>query len=233
MTSSPTTTTETTATTNNNTAATATTTTTTTTPAIPQKLRKRSLWEKFGGKKNDNNTGGGNNNNSNNNSETQQPPKTQGLMKRLSIGLGLAKNANPDMSPGGKGDALLNACKQNNNAVALRLIKAGAKVDGADRFGKTPLHHACHFGNVTLVEAILEKGPSVDVQCDENDYAFPGWTPLHFAVAGPHKNIEVVRLLLSEAPDLSITDKKGKRAIDSCTDAAMLQLLRDAEAKMS
>ena len=55
------------------------------------------------------------------------------------------------------------------------LLKHGGKLDTKDCIGNTLLHHAARFGNITLMETLLEKGCEINAQ---NLYHL---TPLHYA----------------------------------------------------
>jgi ankyrin repeat protein len=80
----------------------------------------------------------------------------------------------------------------------------------SNRFGESILHAACRRGAVRTLEFLLEEG-KVDVRviCDY------GRTPLHDACWTTSANLQVVRLLLEQCPDLlHITDRRNSTPLD-------------------
>jgi hypothetical protein len=63
-------------------------------------------------------------------------------------------------------------------------------------------------GNTEVVRALLEGGADVNV------VDMRGTTPLMFAVATDHPNREIIAMLLSRKPDLTIRSKAGETALD-------------------
>jgi ankyrin repeat protein len=89
---------------------------------------------------------------------------------------------NPNSTP------LIEAAKEKQTHVALKLIAEGADVKAREVDGTTALHYAAHNGDVELVAKLLRAGADPAVS---NDY---GATPLgEAAVFG---NTEIIRLLL-------------------------------------
>ena len=68
-----------------------------------------------------------------------------------------------------------------------------ADVNARDSFRWTPLHHACHCGQVDLVSLLLDKGAELDAQ------TFSQGTPLMRAIESSRE--EVVSLLISKGYD--------------------------------
>lgn len=103
------------------------------------------------------------------------------------------------------------------------LIEAGAKMDPRDDFQSTPLLRA---KDPKIVEALLKGGANINAQ----DKA--GMTAIHAAaVRGP---TDVLRLLLSYNPDLSLKNSRGQTALDVATRAkndAAVTYLKDKGAK--
>lgn len=64
----------------------------------------------------------------------------------------------------------------------------GANVDRKNKYGETPLHVACFFGDERIVEMLLKYGSNVDEQNNN------GFTPLHKATYNGHE--KVIQLLL-------------------------------------
>lgn len=65
-----------------------------------------------------------------------------------------------------------------------------ADINARDNFKWTPLHHACHSGQVDLVQFLLENGAEMDAQ------TINGGTPLMRAIESSRE--AVVELLISK-----------------------------------
>lgn len=65
-----------------------------------------------------------------------------------------------------------------------------ADINARDNFKWSALHHACHSGQVDLVQLLLEHGAEIDVQ------TINGGTPLMRAIEGSRE--AVVELLISK-----------------------------------
>ena len=68
------------------------------------------------------------------------------------------------------------------------MLKKGADVNRANKYGATPLQAACLNGHVEVARLLLDKGAEVD-RADED-----GWTPLYAACLGGE--VDAARLLL-------------------------------------
>jgi len=95
---------------------------------------------------------------------------------------------------------------ENSDIELLKiLIKAGANVNHADKWGLVPLHYACrNGGNVHGLEAI-EILLDADAKIDHQDEC--GFTPLMEAVMGNHT--KAVELMLKKGADTSLKLTKG------------------------
>ncbi|XP_072178741.1 transient receptor potential cation channel subfamily A member 1-like [Diadema setosum] len=62
----------------------------------------------------------------------------------------------------------------------------------------TPLHEACRFGRLEMVEMLCEKGARINVQ------DWDGLSPLHYACANNHR--KVADYLIGKGADISLTD---------------------------
>lgn len=71
--------------------------------------------------------------------------------------------------------------------MAKKLLEEGHPVNERDNLNWLPIHEACNYGHVELVELLIKYGAKV------NDHIGP-ITPLHDAAQNGH--LEVVKLLL-------------------------------------
>jgi ankyrin repeat protein len=88
-------------------------------------------------------------------------------------------------------------------ADLLRHNGADTHVRGA--FRMTPLHDAAFYGNLKVVEKLIEY--EADIHAEDVD----GWTPLYWASDGQYfKDGPVLRLLLERGADVNAPAKNGK-----------------------
>ncbi len=106
---------------------------------------------------------------------------------------------------------LFTAARTAQLEAAKLLLERGAKVDGPNREGNTPLWFACQSSadaadRIAVATLLLDHGARVNAICED------GSTPLHFAAwRGP---IAMVELLISRGAKEWIGDKDNKKPID-------------------
>jgi cytohesin len=71
--------------------------------------------------------------------------------------------------------------------IAKVLVKAGARVDSASKWGNTPLHRASLYNQIEIVKLLIEHGADVNAKADED------YTPVDFARSRNHT--EVIKIL--------------------------------------
>ncbi|KAH9094922.1 hypothetical protein LEN26_018016 [Aphanomyces euteiches] len=93
--------------------------------------------------------------------------------------------------------------------IVCFLIRHGAAIDAVDKFGKTPLHHACHFGRDEIVYVLLD-APRLNLQqlYDMNEAKL---TCLQTAAARGFTTI--VRLLLLHGDVVDGVNDAGETAL--------------------
>ena len=102
------------------------------------------------------------------------------------------------------------------------IIKAGAKVERSNWFGKTPLMYAVQYSQIKSVKKLLQHGANINAQTQPFD-AISSYacgvaisaalrTPLMYAAW--HSNPEVVQYLLKHGADKTMEDSNGLRAYD-------------------
>ncbi|TPP60524.1 Ankyrin-2 [Fasciola gigantica] len=95
------------------------------------------------------------------------------------------------------------AAQENHVPVAQVLLNAGAQISPVTRAGYTPLHTACHFGQLDMVRFLLELSNAPDI----NQRTQMGFTPLHLATQQGHS--QVVQLLLEMGADSNLRNQQG------------------------
>jgi ankyrin repeat protein len=104
---------------------------------------------------------------------------------------------------------LLSALDLNQEAAALALLKAGARVDIPCARGNTPLMLASKNGNPKLVEALLGAGALPNERNEKGDSA------LIKAIKAPYKTSpQIVSMLLAAGACQKLSNKRGYRPYD-------------------
>ena len=78
-----------------------------------------------------------------------------------------------------------------------------ADVHSKDNFKWTPLHHACHSGQLDIVQLLLSTGAEMDAP------ALNGGTPLIRAIES--SSLDIVTYLIEKGAKLQIENKKGRQ----------------------
>ena len=139
------------------------------------------------------------------------------------LGVLLEYNADVNLPGGRYGSALIAAIEMHHVAIALRLIKCGAEIYGAEERCEALFHLACGLGDVSIVQVLLRKGVTPSVMVEST-----GSTPLHAAVRGrlyplrtiqrpvwDHGHLSVVKILLKYGADMKQMNTDGLTALMS------------------
>jgi len=125
-------------------------------------------------------------------------------------------------------DLLLDAaCSGDNDSVWLLLTRSHIELDSKANSGRTPLECAIRNGHKAIVEMLLEKGASIDMQDSS------GKTLLSVAV-GFRGHKDIVKLLLDRNAKVNEEDGKGYTPLLSACengDVAIVSLLLDRNAE--
>ncbi|KDO22161.1 hypothetical protein SPRG_12659 [Saprolegnia parasitica CBS 223.65] len=105
-----------------------------------------------------------------------------------------------------EGDLRVAVCRGDAASVTA-LLATGAKCDGINRLGQTPLHEAAAKGHVEIVRLLLQHYPSGIAARD----AVLGDTPLHYATF--YRQIRVVQVLLEADASVLVHDPKTASAL--------------------
>ncbi len=116
---------------------------------------------------------------------------------------------------------LIRALELQQREAAVALLRAGARPDVVDQYGRSALMIASSQGRTFLIEELLKKGAVISRQ-DER-----GRDALTYAVK--EGKIGVVKLLLENDANPYQQDKTGSRALDYAgRDLEIIRLLREA-----
>jgi ankyrin repeat protein len=121
------------------------------------------------------------------------------------------------------------AVRQDDLETADLLIRAGANVKAANRFGATPLSLACTNGNAPMIEKLLKAGEDANAIVSES-----GDTVLMLAARTGRP--DAVAMLLNHGADVNKTNAAGQTALmwaASEKNAATVQVLIDHKADFS
>jgi truncated hemoglobin YjbI/ankyrin repeat protein len=132
----------------------------------------------------------------------------------------IRSGADPDAKEGESHTPLYRA---STGDVARVLLAAGATANvtsGPTR--GTPLHQAARHGFVSVAEALLDHGATIDARDAK------GQTPLRRAVNC--RQLPIVRLLVQHGADPHAADRRGVTPLDVARTAEMKQALADAGA---
>ncbi len=108
-----------------------------------------------------------------------------------------------------------------NFRLAQLLHLRGSSVEPQGDFNKTPLHSAAYYGDLEMVQILL------DCRADVNARAERGSTPLGFALSGPYlSDASVVRLLLGHGADPNIQALHGLTPLHHASEKGWIEVAR-------
>ena len=124
------------------------------------------------------------------------------------------------LSRGANVDAGTLACAiHGGNINCLRLLlEAGADIDNADFYGRTPLHLSAQCGHLDCLQLLLEAGAETD-KADPN-----GNAALHWAAWSGR--LDCLRLLLQAGADKNKGDTMGRTPLHGAAECGHLDCLR-------
>lgn len=128
---------------------------------------------------------------------------------------------------------LIDAVANSRYAIAKRLMRAGADVQRRYAFADTALHALALStrsagvydadAEAALAHDLIRAGLSADARDTHPKF---GFTPLHWAAF--HDKPALVRCLLDEGANATLTDARGRRAIDLAKSSEIQRMLRES-----
>ncbi|KHS62172.1 ankyrin [Pectobacterium brasiliense] len=94
---------------------------------------------------------------------------------------------------------------RDGQSEGLCSLVTSDNVNVTNEYGQNLLHEAIAYGNVAVVNKLIELGVDVNHQDDK------GQTPLHYAAQ--HKMKDVAEIILMNKGDVFVTDKFGNQAL--------------------
>ena len=104
--------------------------------------------------------------------------------------------------------------------LAQVLHRNGSSVEPRGTLGNTPLHSAAFYGDLEMVQVLLEYGVDVNAQSSSH------LTPLSFASWGHHDEPRVVRLLLERGADPNTWNEGGFTLLHRALDHRRIKIAR-------
>uniref|UniRef100_H2YH17 Uncharacterized protein n=1 Tax=Ciona savignyi TaxID=51511 RepID=H2YH17_CIOSA len=115
------------------------------------------------------------------------------------------------------------ACAEGNLELTKYFLSQGASVEARDNFKWTALHHACHSGQLDVVQTLIHAG------ADGNATTWNLATPLMRAIESCKP--DVVKYLLDCNVSVTMENKKEKSAVDVARDWGDGQIYRMVKEK--
>jgi uncharacterized protein len=98
------------------------------------------------------------------------------------------------------------AAQRSDLSTAERLVRAGAKVNAANRYGVTPLSLACINGDAPMIEMLLKAGADANSTLPEGETAL--------MTAANTGNVAALKALLAHGATVNVTEgSKGQTAL--------------------
>lgn len=117
------------------------------------------------------------------------------------------------------------ACAYGLEALALKLIRAGADVNVTNSVKWTPLYEACHRGYASIARELLRAGAKADVICPEFALCpFPGQRALAEAARQGHD--ATVKVLLEWGVDKNAVNTLGWTALHEAAYHSRLSIVK-------
>lgn len=142
------------------------------------------------------------------------------LSLSLLIGLSILSISSSDLRYSIKDpqENLDDAIKMNDTKLVQAALNSGASVNKSYK-GLYPLIRAASFGNLNMVEYLLNKSAVIDIEDTQK------MTPLHYAAA--LKNDSILKLLLKEGAESSLMDKDGENPLHIAAKYGRLDAVKD------
>jgi ankyrin repeat protein len=87
------------------------------------------------------------------------------------------------------------------------LLDREANIDILDFDGHNALYHAIYYGNIAIVQLLIERGINIHIIAD-------GQTMLHLVMTALFPSVEIVRLLIAAEVDYNATNDDGQTPLD-------------------
>ncbi|KAM3146934.1 hypothetical protein pb186bvf_001088 [Paramecium bursaria] len=113
------------------------------------------------------------------------------------------------------------AAAGRNLGLVRFYLTNGVNINILDEDRTSPLHIACRYGSIQVVEELINNGSNLDI----TDIA--GWTPLH--VAALYQRSQICQLLLRYGADAKIRNREGNLAQDLVRDKMTSEIFKQQQ----
>ncbi len=114
---------------------------------------------------------------------------------------------------------LITAAEQGDTATVLRLLQAGANINGQDERGRTPVLAATHGRRPETVKALLQAGADVNIRDKRLDNPF--------LYAGAEGLLDILKLTIEAGADPTLTNRFGGVALIPASERGHVEVVRD------
>ena len=117
----------------------------------------------------------------------------------------------------------IQAVYDNDAARVSAMLNEGVDVNASESEDFTALHYAVWLGHKSVVKALLEYNPAMEVR------TVTGLTPLVLAASNSHEDIAI--MLLEKGADPNFAEENGGRAIDRAAENGLIRTLKELRAR--
>ncbi|MFN8453737.1 MAG: ankyrin repeat domain-containing protein [Anaerolineae bacterium] len=114
---------------------------------------------------------------------------------------------------------LITAAEQGDTPTVLRLLQAGANINGQDERGRTPVLAATHGRYTETVKALLQAGADVNIRDNRLDNPF--------LYAGAEGLLDILRLTIEAGADPTLTNRFGGVALIPASERGHVETVRE------
>jgi hypothetical protein len=114
---------------------------------------------------------------------------------------------------------LITAAEQGDAATVLRLLEAGANINGQDERGRTPVMAATHGQHAETVKVLLEAGADVNIRDKRLDNPF--------LYAGAEGLLDILKLTIDAGADPTLTNRFGGVAVIPASERGHVEVVRE------
>jgi ankyrin repeat protein len=116
-------------------------------------------------------------------------------------------------------EQLITAPERGDTSTALRLLAAGAPINGRDTQGRTPVMAATHGNHIETVKALIDAGADINLQDTLLDNPF--------LYAGAEGLLAILKLTIAAGADTKLTNRFGGTALIPASERGHVEVVRE------